>query len=115
MSLYLMGMNLSDRQIVHALDLNDNDVQETASLLQTISPLIRTTTTPASTVVHTHKYNIYERLTHWDTNIKRFVIVGASTRAMRMATGSFHEMHVNTMERFWSLLRSWRRPHRGIS
>jgi transposase len=27
----------------------------------------------------------------------------------------FHEMHVNTMEGFWSLLRSWLRPHRGIS
>ncbi len=27
----------------------------------------------------------------------------------------FHEVHVNTMEVFWSLLRSWLRPHRGIS
>jgi transposase-like protein len=27
----------------------------------------------------------------------------------------FHEVHVNTMEGFWSLLRSWLRPHRGIS
>ena len=27
----------------------------------------------------------------------------------------FHEVHVNTMEGFWSLLRSWPRPHRGIS
>ena len=27
----------------------------------------------------------------------------------------FHEVHVNTMEGFWSLLRSWIRPHRGIS
>ena len=25
------------------------------------------------------------------------------------------EVHVNTMEGFWSLLRSWLRPHRGIS
>ena len=24
-------------------------------------------------------------------------------------------MHVNTLEGFWSLLRSWLRPHRGIS
>ena len=29
--------------------------------------------------------------------------------------GGFHEIHVNTMEGFWSLLRSWLRPHRGIS
>ena len=28
---------------------------------------------------------------------------------------SFHEVHVNTMEGFWSLLRSWPRPQRGIS
>jgi transposase-like protein len=27
----------------------------------------------------------------------------------------FYEVHVNTMEGFWSLLRSWLRPHRGIS
>lgn len=25
------------------------------------------------------------------------------------------EVHVNTIESFWSLLRSWLRPHRGIS
>jgi len=25
------------------------------------------------------------------------------------------EVHVNTMEGFWSLLRSWLRPHRGLS
>ena len=27
----------------------------------------------------------------------------------------FCEIHVNTMEGIWSLLRSWLRPHRGIS
>ena len=27
----------------------------------------------------------------------------------------FCEVHVNTMEGFWSLLRSWLRPHRGLS
>ena len=27
----------------------------------------------------------------------------------------FHEVQVNTMGGFWSLLRSWLRPHRGIS
>ena len=27
----------------------------------------------------------------------------------------FCEVHVNTMEGFWSLLRSWLRPHRGVS
>jgi transposase len=27
----------------------------------------------------------------------------------------FHEVHVNTIEGVWSLLRSWLRPRRGIS
>ena len=27
----------------------------------------------------------------------------------------FHEVHVNTAKGVWSLLRSWLRPHRGIS
>ncbi len=27
----------------------------------------------------------------------------------------FCEVHVNMMEGFWALLRSWLRPHRGIS
>jgi hypothetical protein len=27
----------------------------------------------------------------------------------------FHEVHVNTIEGVWSLLRSWLRPHRGVS
>jgi len=26
----------------------------------------------------------------------------------------FHEIHVNTMEGVWSLLRSWLRPHCGV-
>lgn len=29
--------------------------------------------------------------------------------------GGFHDVHVNTVEGFWSLLRSRLRPHRGIS
>lgn len=27
----------------------------------------------------------------------------------------FHEAHINTTQSFWLLLRSWLRPHRGIS
>ena len=33
----------------------------------------------------------------------------------RVFTRRLHEVHVNTLEGFWSLLRSWLRPHRGIS
>ena len=45
--------------------------------------------------------------------MRRSATLGANTRATRMATAS--EIHVNTMEGTWSLLRSWLRPHRGIS
>jgi hypothetical protein len=30
-------------------------------------------------------------------------------------TDGFHEIQVNTMEGFWSLLRSWLRPQRGVA
>jgi len=32
-----------------------------------------------------------------------------------MRGDGFHEVHVNTLESFWSLLCSWLRPYRGIS
>ena len=36
--------------------------------------------------------------------------------SMRDEDGNgFCEVHVNTLEGFWSLLRSWLRPHRGLS
>lgn len=41
-------------------------------------------------------------------------MAAANTPATRMVTASV-EVHVNTLEGFWSLLRSWLRPHRGIS
>ena len=40
---------------------------------------------------------------------------GAGEYARDEDNDGFHEVHVNTMEGFWSLLRSWLRPHRGIS
>src|SRR3954452_4279811 len=42
-----------------------------------------------------------------------FATHGANTRAED--GDGFCEIHVNTMEGTWSLLRSWLRPHRGIS
>jgi transposase-like protein len=194
MCLYLMGLNLSNRQIAHELDLNDGEVQEMASLLrrgvvdrrppvrlegevecdevyviaghkgrpdgiggrkarrnrlkgargrgtlatekapifgmiqrggevriamlenvqqQTISPLIRTTITLGSTV-HTDEYNIYARLTQWGYEHKT-VCHSRGEYARDEDGDGFHEVHVNTIEGFWSLLRSWLRPHRGIS
>lgn len=47
-------------------------------------------------------------------NTKRSVIAQGEYARDEDGDG-FHEVHVNTMEGFWSLLRSWLRPHRGIS
>jgi len=79
----------------------------------TIGPLIKQTIAEKS-VVYTDEYDIYSRLAEW----------GYTHRTVCHATGEFArdddgdgfcEVHVNTMEGFWSLLRSWLRPHRGIS
>lgn len=40
---------------------------------------------------------------------------GAGESARDEDGDGFHEVQVKTMERFWSLLRSWLRPNRGIS
>jgi transposase-like protein len=40
---------------------------------------------------------------------------GGTTIARDDDGDGFCEVHVNTLEGFWSLLRSWLRPHRGIS
>lgn len=48
------------------------------------------------------------------TSTKAYVMPKESTLVPEDGDG-FHEVHVNTMEGFWSLLRSWLRPHRGIS
>jgi len=194
MCLYLMGLNLSNRQIAQELDLNESDAHEMTSLLrggvvdrrpvvrlegevecdevyviaghkgrpdgirgrkarrnrlkgargrgtlakekppifgmiqrggevritmlenvqqQTIAPLIQTTITAGSTV-HTDEYNIYERLAQWGYEHKT-VCHSRGEYARDEDGDGFHEVHVNTMEGFWSLLRSWLRPHRGIS
>jgi transposase-like protein len=79
----------------------------------TIGPLIRWTIAPGA-VVYTDEYDIYARLVGW----------GYTHRTVCHAAGEFARdededgscgVHVNTVEGFWSLLRSWLRPHRGIS
>jgi transposase len=79
----------------------------------TIGPLIKQTIA-LGTEVFTDEYDIYARLPEW----------GYTHRTVCHATGEFArdedgdgfcEVHVNTIEGFWSLLRSWLRPHRGIS
>jgi len=80
---------------------------------KTIAPLIQATITPGSQV-YTDEYDIYHRLTDWGYHHKT-VCHSRGEYARDEDGDGFHEVHVNTMEGFWSLLRSWLRPHRGIS
>jgi len=83
-------------------------------LLQaTIKPVITAPVTPG-TLVHTDEYSIYARLPAWGYEHK--TVCHARGEYARDEDGDgFCEVLVNTMEGFWSLLRSWLRPHRGIS
>jgi transposase len=79
----------------------------------TIGPLIRRTIAKG-TVVYTDEYAIYARLPAWGYT-QRTVCHAAGEFARDDDGDGFCEVHVNTLEGFWSLLRSWLRPHRGIS
>ena len=80
---------------------------------RTIKPIIESTIIPG-TLVYTDEYNIYDRLLAWGYSHKS--VCHANKEYARDEDGDgFCEVHVNTMEGFWSLLRSWLRPHRGIS
>ncbi len=79
----------------------------------TIMPIITAAVTPG-TLVHTDEYSIYAPLPAWGYGHK--TVCHARGEYARDEDGDgFCEVHVNTMEGFWSLLRSWLRPHRGIS
>lgn len=89
-------------------------IQMLANVRQkTIEPLIRATIAPGAQV-YTDEYDIYARLDEWGY-AHRSVCHGRGEYARDEDGDGFHEIHVNTMEGFWSLLRSWLRPHRGIS
>ncbi len=79
----------------------------------TIKPIIKAAVTEG-TLVHTDEYSIYARLPAWGYQHKT-VCHGRGEYARDEDGDGFCEVHVNTMEGFWSLLRSWLRPHRGIS
>ncbi len=80
---------------------------------KTIAPLIRETV-EKGTIIYTDEYNIYARLEQWGYEHES-VCHSRGEYARDDDGDGFHEVHVNTMEGFWSLLRSWLRPHRGIS
>lgn len=80
---------------------------------KTIEPLIKATIALGAQI-YTDEFNIYTRLTEW--GYKHQSVCHSQGEYARDEDGDgFHEIHVNTMEGFWSLLRSWLRPHRGIS
>jgi len=79
----------------------------------TIEPIMRATIA-IGTVVYTDEYDIYARVTQW--GFEHHTVNHGNKEYARDDDGDgFCEVHVNTMEGFWSLLRSWLRPHRGIS
>jgi len=84
------------------------DVQQ-----KTIEPIIKRHVRPG-TQIFTDEYNIYCRLEQWGYRHKT-VNHSIGEYARDEDGDGFHEVHVNTMEGAWSLLRSWLRPHRGIS
>ena len=79
----------------------------------TIKPLIDRMIAKG-TLVYTDEYDIYSRLVEWGYGHKT-VCHGAGEFARDDDGDGFCEVHVNTREGFWSLLRSWLRPHRGVS
>ena len=79
----------------------------------TIGPWIERTIAKGS-IVYTDEYDIYSRLDEWGYNHET-VCHAAGEFARDDDEDGFCEVHVNTLEGFWSLLRSWLRPHRGIS
>jgi transposase-like protein len=81
--------------------------------ISSFEPIIRATIAKGSTV-HTDEYNIYNRLPEW--GFERKTVCHSIGEFARDDDGDgICEVHVSTMEGFWSLLRSWLRPHRGVS
>jgi transposase len=80
---------------------------------KTIEPFMPDTII-AGTLVYPDEASIYARLQSWGYGHKR-VNHGRGECARDADGDGLCEVHVNTMEGFWSLLRSWLRPHRGIS
>lgn len=79
----------------------------------TIKPLIQATIAPGA-CVYTEESDIYRRMDQWNDAHKR-VCHGIGEDARDDDGDGVYEVHVNTMEGFWSRLRSWLHPHRGIS
>jgi transposase-like protein len=80
---------------------------------RTIRPVIEATVARGA-LVHTDEHDVYARLEDW--GYRHETVCHARGEYARDGDGDrFCEVRVNTLEGFWSLLRSWLRPHRGIS
>jgi transposase-like protein len=80
---------------------------------QTIEPVIRGCVSEGARF-YADEYDVDLRLTEWGCD-HHSVCHSRGEYARDDDGDGFHEIHVNTMEGVWSLLRSWLRPHRGIS
>ena len=80
---------------------------------KTIQPVI-TNTVALDSQFYTDEYDIYSRLPEWGY-LHKSINHSAGEYARDEDGDGFHEVHINTLEGFWSLLRSWLRPHRCIS
>src|SRR4051812_25304946 len=77
----------------------------------TIQPILEAAVAK-DTLVHTDEYGVYARLPAW--GYQHETVCHAQGEYARDEDGDgFCEVHVNTIEGFWSLLRSWLRPHPG--
>jgi transposase-like protein len=79
----------------------------------TIAPYVTGTIAPG-TLIYTDEYGIYHQLPAW--GYQHQTVNHSAGEYARDADGDgFYEIHINTLEGVWSLLRSWLRPHRGVS
>ena len=110
------GTLASEKPLVLGLLQRNGDmvIQMLPNVQQTTIQLVITQTVVPGSQIDTDEYDIYDRLEEWGYAHQR-VNHGAGEFARDEDGDGFCEVHVNTLEGFWSLLRSWLRPHRGIS
>jgi len=97
-------------------------LQRDGSLLMRMLPNVRRTSidpiirqfVEIGTTVYTDEYDIYSHLP--SLGYRHLTVCHGRREYARDADGDgIREVHVNSIEGVWSLLRSWLRPHRGIS
>jgi len=80
---------------------------------KTIEPIIKKVVSVGS-IFYTDEYNIYNNV--GSLGYKHMTVNYGQGEYARDEDGDgFYEVHCNTQEGMWSLMRSWLRPHRGVS